>query len=84
MRIRLAVIAYRKLHFRVMDVSGSFLMSGHLKRDTYVKLPQWAEKDNAARKLLKPSYGLSAACKDWYKAIRDFLVSECGGSYIPS
>ena len=33
---------------------------------------------NIARKLLKPLYGLSTACKDWYKTIRDFLAKECG------
>ena len=76
-RIPLAVIAYRKWNFRVMDVSRSFLMSGPLKRDTFVKLPQWAEKDNVARKLLKAAYGLRTACEDWYKAIRDFLATEC-------
>ena len=71
--LRLAVIADRKWNFRVMDVSRAFSMSGPLKRDTYVKLPAWVEKDNVARKLLKPLYGLSTACKDWYRTIRDFL-----------
>ena len=29
--------------------------------------------------LLRPLYGLSTACKDWCKTIRDFLIYECGG-----
>ena len=66
-RLRLAVIAYRKRNFRVMDVSGAFSRSGHLRRDTYVKLPAWAEEDNVTRKLLEPLYGMSTSCKDWYK-----------------
>ena len=56
---------------------GLLLRSEPLKRDTYVKLPQWAEKDNVARKLLKPLFVLSTACKDWYKNIRDFLAIVC-------
>ena len=32
-----------------------------------------------AWKLLKPLYGLSTACKDWYETMRDFLAAECGG-----
>ena len=55
-----------------------FAMSGHLKRDAYVKLPAWAEKDNVEWNLLKPLYGLSAACKDWDDAIRDVLAIERG------
>ena len=27
--------------------------------------------------LLKPRYGLSTDCKDWYEAIRDFLANDC-------
>ena len=78
-RMRLAVTAYRKLNFRAMDTSRAFPMSGPLKRDAYVKLPVGVEKDNAARALLKPLYGLSAACTDWYDAVRDFLENRCGG-----
>ena len=32
-----------------------------------------------ACELLKPLYGLSTACKDWYRTIRNFLTDECGG-----
>ena len=39
-RLRLDVIAYRRWNFRAMGVSGAFPMSGHLKRDAYVKLPE--------------------------------------------
>ena len=62
-----------------------FLTSGPLKRDNYAKLPDVVEKDNVARKLLKPLYGLSTACKDRYGAVRDVLDEwrVCGGgSYI--
>ena len=38
-RMWIAVIAYRKWGFRVMDVSRAFLRSGHLGRDAYVQLP---------------------------------------------
>ena len=55
------------------------MRSGPLRRDTYVKLPEGVEKGNIARKLLKPLYGMSTACKDWYGAIRNFLANECGG-----
>ena len=55
------------------------LRSEHLKRDTYFKLPAWAEKENVARELQKPLYVLSTACKDRYETIRDFLAHECGG-----
>ena len=75
--MRLALIAYGKWNFRVMDVSWAFLRSGHWKRDTYGKLPEESEKDNVARKLLKPLFVLSTACKDWYKNIRDFLAIVC-------
>ena len=77
-RLRLAVIAYRKWNFRAMDVSRAFLTAEPLGRDTYVKLPQGVDEDNVDWKLLKPMYGLSAACKDWYKTIRNFLAIECG------
>ena len=82
-RMCLAVIAYRKWNFRITGVSRDFLMSEPLERGTYVKLPQGVEKGNVARKLLTPLYWLIAACKDWYKTIRDFLASECGGKLPP-
>ena len=72
-----------------MDVSMAFLRSKHLKRDAYVKLPEWVEKCNVARKLLEPLYGLSTACKDWYETLRDSLANECvcvcvcAGGYLP-
>ena len=62
-----------------MDVSRAFLRSGPLERETYAQFPKWAEDDKVAWKLLKPLYGLSTACKDWYKTIRKFLAEECGG-----
>ena len=83
-RMRLAVTAYRKLNFRAMDTSRAFPMSGPLKRDAYLKLPVGVEKDNAARALLKPPYGLSAACKDWYDAVRDFWKMGVGERSLPS
>ena len=36
------------------------------------------EKDNKERCALKPLYGLSTACKDWCKPIRDFLEKSAG------
>ena len=36
-------------------------------------------QENLAWELLKPLYGLSTACKDWYRTIRNFLTDECGG-----
>ena len=62
-----------------MDVSRAFLRSEPLERDTYVKLPEGVEQENVAWKLLKPLYGLSTACKDWYRTLRNFLIEECGG-----
>ena len=73
----IAVIAYRKWNFRAMNVSRAFLRSWPLKRENYAVLPGGEEKDDIARKLLKPLYGLSTACEDWYKSIRDFLPNEC-------
>ena len=61
-----------------MDVSRALLRSVPLKRDTYVKLPDVVEKENSARNLLKPLYGMSTACKGWHETIRDFLEKECG------
>ena len=80
-RIRdvLVVVAYRKWDFREMGVSRAFPMSWALKRDTYAKLPDGVEKGNIARKLLKPLYGSSTACEDWYEPIRDLLAKECVG-----
>ena len=75
-RLLLAVIGYRKWNFRAIGVSGEFPRSGALKRDAYAKLPDGGEKDNVAWQLLKPMYGLSAACTDWCKTIRDFLANE--------
>ena len=76
-RLCLAVIAFRKWDFGVMDVSRAFLRPGPLKRETYVQLPKGVEDDRVSWKLSKPLYGLSTSCKDWYKAIRDFLSEEC-------
>ena len=78
-RIALAVIAYRRWNFRVMDVSRAFLRSKPLMRNTFAKLPDGVEQENVAWKLIKPLYGLSTACKDWYSTIRNFLTDECGG-----
>ena len=36
----LAVIAYRKWNFRVVDVSSAFLRGDPLKRETYLELPE--------------------------------------------
>ena len=41
-RIALAVIAYRRWNFRVVDVSRAFLRSKPLVRNTYAKLPEWS------------------------------------------
>ena len=41
------------------------------------------EEDNVDWKLLKPLFGLSTACKYWYKAIRNFLLNERGGEVTP-
>ena len=60
-----------------MGISRSFPISDPLKRDAYVKLPDGVENGNAARKLLKPLYGLSTACEDWCGTIRYFLAKEC-------
>ena len=51
-------------------------MSGHLKRDAYVKLPALVEKDNVYWAILKPLYGFITARKDWCETIRDFLANE--------
>ena len=59
-------------------VSGSFLRSGLLKRDTCLELPDGGEKGNIARKLLKPLYGLCTACKGRCETIRDFLAKGRG------
>ena len=77
-RVVLGVIAYRKLNFRVSDVSRPFLRSVRLKRDTGVKLPVLGGKGNSDWDLLKPLYGVSTECKYRYEAIRDFLPKECG------
>ena len=89
-RVVLAVIAYRVWNFRAMDVSRAFSGgSGRLKRDAYVDLPEGVGIINIARKLLKPLYGLSTACKYRYKTIMGFLakwrVCACGGGgdYFP-
>ena len=62
-----------------MDVSRDFTRSKPLKRNTYVKLPEGADQENAGCELLKPLYGLSTTCKDWYRTIGNFLTGECGG-----
>ena len=67
------------MEFLSDGLSRAFLMSEPLKRDTYVKLPDWAEKGNVSRVLLNPLYGLSTACKEWCETIRDFLAKECVG-----
>ena len=84
-RLFLDVIVSRKWNFRATDVSRAFSSSVPLKRDACLELLDGVEKDNVARKLLKPLYGLSTACKDWYNTIRDFLSHEFGGggSYFP-
>ena len=61
-----------------MGVSREILRSAPSRRDTYVQLPKGVDQDNVAWELLKPLYGLSTACKDWYKTIRNFLSKECG------
>ena len=80
-RIRavLGVIAYRKLNFRVTNVSRAVLISEPLKRETYTTLPSGVEKENAACDLSKPQYCLRTSYKDWCEASRDFLAEECGG-----
>ena len=72
-------MAFRKRDFRVMDVSRAILRSQPLKRDTYVQLPKLVEDDRVAWKLPKPLYGLSTSCRDWYRAIMDFLLGEWRG-----
>ena len=77
-RLCLAVIAFRKWDFRVMGVSVAFLRSEPLKRGAYVQLHKGVADDRVAWKLSKPLCGLSTACKDWYRTIRNFLSEECG------
>ena len=56
-----------------------FLRSAPLRRDAYAKLPDGVEKGSIDRMLLKPLCGLSTACEDGYKTIRDFLANGRGG-----
>ena len=83
-RVVLAVIVYRRRNCRALGVSGSFLRSGPLKRDAYAKPHDVVEKDNIARKLLKPLYGMGTACKDWRKAARDLLANGRRGGEVTS
>ena len=50
----------------------------HWGRETYVQLPKGVADDKIAWELPNPLYGLSTACKDWYKTIRKFSPEECG------
>ena len=70
-RIALAVIAHRKWNFRAMGDSRAFLRSKPLERDI-CETTGWSGTENAAWKLIKPLYGLSTTCKDWYRALRIF------------
>ena len=55
-----------------------FLRYEPLKRETYAKRPNGEEKENAARKLLKPLYVMSTARGDCCETILDFLAEERG------
>ena len=61
-----------------MGVARAFLRSGHLKRDIDAQLPKGVRGSKVAWELLRPLYGLGAACKDWYKTITNFLSGKCG------
>ena len=66
-----------------MDDPGAFLRSEPFERAAYVKLLRGAEEANVAWELLEPLSGLSTACTDWYKTLRNFVANKCGGSYFP-
>ena len=56
-----------------------FLKPDPLKRGIYAQPPVFPEATPYnRRKFLKPLYGLSTVCKEWYLALRDDIVKDLG------
>ena len=62
-----------------MDVSRARIWRKHLERYTYAVPPLFAEENpDTRRKLIKPLWWISTVCKEWYIALRDYIVNSLG------
>ena len=76
LRVYVSSVAYRKWVFRVTDVTSAYLKSTPSGRDIYAVPPLFAGgSPYERRELLKPLYGLLAACKEWYGKLQNSPVS---------
>ena len=76
-RAALPIMVFRSLTFRVIHVSGAFLKSEPVERETYSKPPHGSEIDiQSMWNLTEPPYGLSTKCKDRYVILMDYLLDR--------
>lgn len=60
------------------DISASYLQSGKLGRDVYMRPPKpWTSFIDEILKLLKPAYGLVKSGRLWQLCIEEWLLDLC-------
>lgn len=77
--IRLVCSLATILGFRLgcLDVRGAYLQSGPIQRDIYVRPPpEWKGKRGVIWHLLKMSYGISEAGRQWAKVIENWMIQR--------
>lgn len=74
----LAVICQNKWQVHSMDIESVFLQDMQLSRETYVRPPPEAGKENILWELNKCVYGLADASLYWYNKVKAIMLSTAG------
>ena len=60
------IASNEKWHIEMSDVQAAFLQADRIKRNVFIQPPEERKKPNMVWRLLKPSYGLRDASRQWF------------------
>jgi len=76
-RLTLSIAAIALFSIGCVDIKGTYLQSGPIQRDLYVRPPrEWKGPRGVLWKLLKLPYGICEAGRQWAKTIEQWLVEQ--------
>lgn len=79
-RLLLAISTYLPMRVGLVDISGSYIQSGPIRREAFARPPR--EWDRTTRgpiwELLKFPYGITEAERQWALVLESFLTHDMG------
>lgn len=73
-RVFLTLCSTMRWNINSMDIKAAFLQSEKIDRTVFVRPPKSIKKTGIIWLLLKPLYGLSDSCRNWYFTLRKTLL----------